>query len=125
VRVQVVVPDRRYFVAVVDPIPGGIELVNTRFVTSATQRLGAHQTETTDTGLWWWWRHWRVWDHEEQRDDQARLFADQLDAGVYEYLYSARATTPGHYFIPPPRAEEMYAPETFGRGSSDILVVSP
>jgi len=35
----------------------------------------------------------------------------------------ARATTPGSFVVPPPRAEEMYHPETFGRGGTDRLVV--
>jgi len=43
--------------------------------------------------------------------------------GVYTYTYVARATTPGVFVVPPPRAEEMYAPETFGRGATDIVTV--
>jgi hypothetical protein len=35
----------------------------------------------------------------------------------------ARATTPGAFVVPPPKAEEMYHPETFGRGGSDQVVV--
>jgi hypothetical protein len=34
-----------------------------------------------------------------------------------------RATTPGTFAAPPPRAEEMYFPETFGRGASETVVV--
>jgi len=43
--------------------------------------------------------------------------------GTWEYTWVARATVPGRYVAPPPRAEEMYHPETFGRGGSDIVVV--
>jgi hypothetical protein len=46
-----------------------------------------------------------------------------LPAGVYTYRYTARAITPGAFVVPPPRAEEMYHPETFGRGAGDKLVV--
>jgi uncharacterized protein YfaS (alpha-2-macroglobulin family) len=35
----------------------------------------------------------------------------------------ARATTPGVFVVPPPKAEEMYSPETFGRGRGDRLAV--
>jgi hypothetical protein len=42
---------------------------------------------------------------------------------VYTYSYVARATTPGEFVVPPTKAEEMYAPETFGRSASDRLVV--
>jgi len=37
----------------------------------------------------------------------------------------ARATTPGRYVVPPPRAEELYHPETFGRGATGRVVVLP
>jgi len=43
--------------------------------------------------------------------------------GVYTYSYVARATTPGEYVVPPAKAEEMYAPETFGRSSTDRVIV--
>jgi uncharacterized protein YfaS (alpha-2-macroglobulin family) len=43
--------------------------------------------------------------------------------GVHTYEYVARATTPGHFVVPPPKAEEMYMPETFGRGGSDRVIV--
>jgi len=50
-------------------------------------------------------------------------FASLLWPGVHPYTYLARATTPGRFVVPPPKAEEMYAPETFGRGATDIVVV--
>ena len=46
-----------------------------------------------------------------------------LRAGVHSYSYLARATTPGRFVVPPPKAEEMYFPETFGRGATDVVVV--
>ena len=46
-------------------------------------------------------------------------------AGTYTYSYLARATTPGQFVVPPPRAEEMYSPETFGRGRTERVVVEP
>ena len=57
------------------------------------------------------------------RDDRAEAFADALSAGEYDYTYVARATTPGAFVVPPARAEEMYAPETFGRGATDKVVI--
>jgi uncharacterized protein YfaS (alpha-2-macroglobulin family) len=35
----------------------------------------------------------------------------------------APPTTPGDFVVPPTKAEEMYDPETFGRGPSDRVVV--
>ena len=52
-----------------------------------------------------------------------RGLPNYLSAGTYDYSYVARATTPGSFVVPPVRAEEMYFPETFGRGASDTVVV--
>jgi uncharacterized protein YfaS (alpha-2-macroglobulin family) len=61
--------------------------------------------------------------HQNLRDDRAEAFADLLNAGRYEYAYLARATTPGTFVVPPARAEEMYAPESFGRSATARLIV--
>ena len=47
----------------------------------------------------------------------------EVGPGEHEYTYFARATTPGLFIVPPAKAEEMYEPETFGRGSSDRVRV--
>ncbi len=69
----------------------------------------------------WWWGRW--YEHENMRDERVEAFASLLWEGVHEYVYVARATTPGVFVVPPPRAEEMYMPETFGRGAGDRVVV--
>ena len=73
-------------------------------------------------GHWWWWS--RTWyEHQNLRDERVEAFASLLWEGVYDYSYVARATTPGTFVVPPPKAEEMYAPETFGRGGTDRVTV--
>ncbi len=125
VLVRVVAPDRRYYVAVIDPLPAGLEAVNEAFKTSATQRLGNAST-TVQEGRWnWWYYWWNPWTFEERRDDRVQLFADRMWDGVYEYTYTARATAVGTFQVPPARAEEMYEPETFGRSASEVFVVEP
>jgi uncharacterized protein YfaS (alpha-2-macroglobulin family) len=57
------------------------------------------------------------------RDERVEAFTSLLYEGVYDYSYVARATTPGSFVVPPPKAEEMYAPETFGRGAGDRVIV--
>jgi uncharacterized protein YfaS (alpha-2-macroglobulin family) len=51
----------------------------------------------------------------------------RLDEKEWPYLgihvAMARATTPGVFVVPPPKAEEMYQPEVFGRGGTDQVVV--
>ena len=66
---------------------------------------------------------WWTWDHENLRDTGAEAFAVDLDPGLHRYTYVARATTPGAYVSAPARAEEMYAPETYGRTSSEEVVI--
>ena len=70
---------------------------------------------------WFWGRQW--YSHENLRDAQAEVFALALSPGVHHYSYVARATTPGSFVVPPAKAEEMYAPETFGRSDSTRLVI--
>ena len=62
-------------------------------------------------------------DHQNLRDDRVEAFSALLWEGVHTYRYVARATTPGTFVVPPPKAEEMYAPETFGRGATDRVIV--
>lgn len=115
VNVQVTTPDRRYYVAVVDPLPAGLEIVNEKFQTSSRQATGS-------AGGYWWWS---PWEHAEKRDDRVQLFRDRLQAGAYGYTYVARATTIGSFVVPPTRAEEMYTPETFGRSGTEAFIVTP
>ena len=53
------------------------------------------------------------------RDDRVEAFSSYLYGGTYDYTYVARATTPGSFVVPPAKAEEIYAPEVFGRTASD------
>ena len=52
----------------------------------------------------------------EVRDDRVLIFIDALYPGTFEYVYVANAIHHGDYNFSPTRAEEMYTPETFGRG---------
>jgi uncharacterized protein YfaS (alpha-2-macroglobulin family) len=69
-----------------------------------------------------WWR-WPWYEHQNLRDERAEAFSTLPWEGVYTYSYVARATTPGQFVAPPAKAEEMYAPETFGRSASDRVIV--
>jgi len=79
---------------------------------------------TDPPGFETWFPWYPTWfDHQNQRDDRAEAFATYLGAGTYDYSYVATATTPGTFVTPPVRAEEIYAPETFGRGATDRVVI--
>jgi hypothetical protein len=132
VTLTMVAPARRYHVALVDPLPAGLEPLNPALATSGTVPGdgGSEVVPLGATGLggpatgghWWWWS--RPWfDHQNLRDERVEAFSSLLWEGVHTYRYVARATTPGRFVVPPTKAEEMYAPETFGRGGTDRVVV--
>jgi uncharacterized protein YfaS (alpha-2-macroglobulin family) len=127
VRLTMSNPARRYHVALVDPLPAGLEALNAELAT--TEQL---PDESTESGVnrggrgiydyYWYWRGpW--YEHQNLRDERAEAFTSLLWEGVHEYTYFARATTPGLFIVPPTKAEEMYAPETFGRGQSDRVSI--
>jgi alpha-2-macroglobulin len=104
--------ERRYL-AVVDPIPAGFELVNSKLVTS----VGRARDDLSDEQKGWWSDD--VWTNIELRDDRVQAFADWMPArGEYKLVYLARATLPGKFTAPPTRAEAMYEPEIFARGKA-------
>jgi len=117
VRLTLVADNRRYHVALVDPLPAGLEAINPALAVSENvpQDPGERQYG------WWWWSTW--YDHQNLRDERAEAFATLLWDGVYNYSYVARATTPGEFVVPPAKAEEMYSPEVFGRSAADKVVV--
>lgn len=132
VKLTMVAENRRYHVALVDPLPAGFESLNPALAT--TEPLPAPEGSPQPPGMPRplqnmnslrimppWMITW--YDHQNLRDEQTEAFASFLQAGVHEYTYYARATTPGSFVAPPPRAAEMYTPETFGRGGTDRVIV--
>jgi uncharacterized protein YfaS (alpha-2-macroglobulin family) len=119
VRLTMVANNRRYHVALVDPLPAGLEIVNPALAVSGSV---PQDPDSADYRYgWWWWGTW--YEHQNMRDERAEAFASLLWDGVYEYTYVARATTPGTFVVPPAKAEEMYSPEVFGRSGSDWVIV--
>jgi hypothetical protein len=119
VRLTMVAENRRYHVALADPLPAGLEIVNPALAVS-----GATPQDPSSPDYrygWWWWSTWS--DHQNMRDERAEAFTPLLWEGVYQYTYIARATTPGRFVVPPAKAEEMYSPDVFGRSGSDTVVV--
>ena len=133
VKVTVMVPAERMYVTVEDLLPAGLEPVDARLRTVDpalkakldADRLGATQ-KNANTGYFAPWLRWYYspWQRTELRDDRAVLFADRLSKGVYEYVYFARATTVGDFFLAPAHAEESFFPDVFGRSDSGRFIVA-
>ena len=120
IRVSMVNDNRRYQVALVDPMPAGFEPMNAALAVTGSIPTDPGAQKQRDP-YWFWESTW--YEHQNLRDERAEAFASLLWEGVHEYVYVARATTPGNFVVPPPKAEEMYMPETFGRGASDRVIV--
>ena len=112
--------NRRYQVALVDPLPAGLEAMNPAL--AVTGPIPQDPNEQKSRGAYWWW-YGPWYDHQNMRDERTEAFTPLLWEGVHTYDYVARATTPGNFVVPPTKAEEMYMPETFGRSASDRVVV--
>ncbi len=117
VRLTMIAESQRTHVALIDPLPAGLEVLNPALAT--TPDLPADPS-AVPVG-WWWYGTW--FDHQNLKDDRVEAFANLLPGGTYDYSYVARATTPGTFVTPPARAEEIYAPETFGRGATAKVIV--
>ncbi|GMU40798.1 MAG: hypothetical protein AMXMBFR23_16640 [Chloroflexota bacterium] len=132
VTLTVVTTADRKFVSVEDLLPAGLEAIDTSLATTpieVRQQLARERQQAledaTDGGVsapWFGW-YWSPWDESAARDDRYTLFASELPRGVHEYVYYARATTPGDFFVAPARAEESAFPEVFGRSDSGRFTV--
>jgi uncharacterized protein YfaS (alpha-2-macroglobulin family) len=119
VRLTMVADNRRYHVALVDPLPAGLEIINPAIAVSGSV---PQDPDNPDFRYgWWWWGTW--YEHQNMRDERAEAFTSLLWDGVYDFTYVTRATIPGSFVVPPTKAEEMYSPEVFGRSASDRVVV--
>lgn len=137
VRLRVTAPGDREFVAVDDPLPGGLEAVDTKLRTTsvnaflgedalASERqqdvIAGSSARSWDRWGWYWWS-WSPWSDIETYDDRVVFVARTLGAGAHTYSYLARATTPGRFVRPQALAEEMYNPALSGRSDGGWFVV--
>jgi hypothetical protein len=133
VRLTVMLPADRNYVVVEDFLPAGLEPIDPdlKIVEPALKsQLRAELAEANrpkDLQYYAPWYRWyyNPWEQSDLLDDRVRLSAESLARGVYEFIYYARATTPGDFFSAPAHVEESYFPEVFGRSDSSRFVVEP
>jgi uncharacterized protein YfaS (alpha-2-macroglobulin family) len=119
-ELTIVVPQSLHYVTIEDPLPAGMEAVDSTLKTSP-QGINDQLYDWksfTDQGWGWWY-----FTHVEQRDEKIALFADWLPAGTYIYHYYVRATTPGQYQVIPPHGQEVYFPDVYSRGSGSEFTI--
>jgi uncharacterized protein YfaS (alpha-2-macroglobulin family) len=130
VDLAVVTPAPREFVVLDDALPAGLEAIDPKLFTTADwlKNTGfADDASCTDCnagdGEDFAPGYRQLYTRSEVRDDRVLFFSDELPAGLSHFRYLARATTLGHFVLPPTRAEEMYAPEVFGRTAATEVTV--
>ena len=137
-RLRITVPADREFVAISDPLPAGLEVVDLSLQTSRT--IGPFESAASEAaeaagdranaesgGYYgrWYGGWWSPWEHQEMRDDRVTYYARVLWKGTYTASYVARATTAGTFVRPPAHAEEMYNPALGGRSDGGVFRVRP
>jgi uncharacterized protein YfaS (alpha-2-macroglobulin family) len=139
VRLTIAAPSDLEFVQVEDFLPAGLEAVDASLKTTDPALVQRQQQELRQLltlpanqggGVATAPPRFCIcvfnpFEHVEVRDDRVALFATSLKRGVHEYVYYARATTPGTYLMPPVVASESNFPDVFGRSDSGMLTVLP
>lgn len=119
-ELTIVVPQSLHYVTIEDPLPAGMEAVDTSLKTSPQGILeDLYDWKSFGQEGWGWW----YFTHSEKRDEKVVLFANWLPAGTYVYHYYVRSTTPGLYQVIPPHGQEVYFPDVYGRGAGSEFTI--
>jgi uncharacterized protein YfaS (alpha-2-macroglobulin family) len=103
--------ETQYHVALVVPLPAGLEPLNPALATANADARPSQSDSIAPT-------------YVQRLDDEVRYYFDELPRGSYSFHFRARATSEGAYVEPPPYAELMYHQEVRGRGAGMHLVVT-
>ena len=107
VELQVITDHPIDRVQITDPLPAGMEAVDTSFKTS--NAVAPAQS-------------WQI-DDQQIYHDRIEAYADHLGPGIYVLHYIARTVTPGTFAWPGAEARLIDQPEEFGRTASATLTV--
>ncbi len=102
VTLRVQTTERRTYVALEDPLPAGLEALDTSLRTS-------HYVPAAKL-----LRKGSTYDYRELRDDRVLFFRDLLPKGKYVFRYLARINRRGRFLAPPTTVHQMYRPEVYG-----------
>lgn len=112
IDVTLLVPSARHWVVLEDRLPAGLEPINFGLpVAPQSVRILLDQGQRP---LDYFNKYW--YNHQEIHSDRVAVFARYLPEGAFTFSYMARAVTPGLFIAPGSKVEEMYSPETSGRG---------
>ena len=104
------------FVALRAPIPSGAEILDTAFVTTASNNYRDDYTEDS-------WTDWRPLSAQQIYDSEVQYFWNSWTKGGTTVRFKFRAVRRGIFPCPPVTAECMYENEIFGRSSGILYVI--
>jgi uncharacterized protein YfaS (alpha-2-macroglobulin family) len=105
----------RNYIAIEDLLPAGFEALNTGLLTTeAVDRSRESNLARSSRS---------VISYQDFGDHRAAFYANDLKAGNYEFVYYARATTAGTFFLPISIAEAMYDPDSYGTTGGGSLTI--
>ncbi|MSP11336.1 MAG: hypothetical protein EXR62_00120 [Chloroflexi bacterium] len=120
VHLTVVAPNDLHYVIVEDPLPAGMEALDTSLKTTSSAVQGPTVQRTDRPQPYWYY-----WVNAQLRDEKVVLFSTFLPRGSYEYTYQTRASVAGEFNVIPLRASEMYFPEVFGSSAGTKFTIQP
>ncbi len=109
VELQIVTDHDVDRVVIADPLPAGLEAVDTSFATTSP----ALPVPATS---------WAIGD-QQIFTDHIEAYADHLSAGIYRLHYLARSVTPGTFAWPGATAHLVDRPDEFGRSAGSLVTV--
>ena len=119
VKLTVKVPAESWYVAIEDPLPGGLSAVNSQLNTTSFMARRSDYGETDDE-----FRSERYgYNQKEIRDDRVVFFITHLQRGTQTITYLARVMRAGTFNVLPAQAYLMYTPDQWGRSRSDTLTI--
>ena len=116
IEVTMVATSMRHHVQMASPLPAGLEFENPSL-------KGNRSSDDYSHSYYRGWYYWPWYDHQQLLDERALAITSWLYPGIYKYSVTAQATTAGRFQVPPAEAHEIYTPETFGYGPSEVVVV--
>jgi hypothetical protein len=105
VRLRIELSADGWYVVVEDPLPAGVEAVHSSAQLSTLE--GDSRVYRTASAV--------------MGEQEVVFLSSWLPAGVYEFHYLVRATTPGAFRAMPAEVTLMYEPAVWGRSGSAVI----
>jgi len=105
---------RSYEVVIDDPVPAGMEIINTTFA-----NVSSNYSNKNQYGYYTWSDD--PYTHKEIKDDRMIVSVRDVKSGNFRYSYLVRAVTKGTFFWPCASIFPMYNTELVGTTSEGFV----